>query len=260
MPPPDVFQLVRYASPVGDLAAYVSVHQADDKKRPAIIWIVGGFPPGGFGIHLVSEAPTANDQTAQAYRKADVLTLFPSFRGAFGNPGLQESFYGEVDDVIAALSYLKARNDVDPERVFLGGHSTSATLALLAAAATDEFAGVFAFGPVSDPLMYGEEALHFDPADHEETRRRAPIHYLDSIRSETYVIEGEYGNIMALRGLELVSNNTNLKFVQIAGADHFQPLAPLNALLAESIAGSRSGQRLGLEPAKMQASYSKARP
>src|SRR5258708_6545089 len=38
-PPPELFSLVRYPSPAGLLAAYVSKPAAGAKKLPAIIWI-----------------------------------------------------------------------------------------------------------------------------------------------------------------------------------------------------------------------------
>src|SRR5688500_4787344 len=41
-PPKGVFDLVRYTSPAGKLAAYVTPDPKDGKKRPAIVWITGG--------------------------------------------------------------------------------------------------------------------------------------------------------------------------------------------------------------------------
>src|SRR5205807_9563336 len=41
-PPPGLFRTVRYDSPAGKLAAYLSPAPADGQKRPAIIWITGG--------------------------------------------------------------------------------------------------------------------------------------------------------------------------------------------------------------------------
>ena len=41
-PPPDVFRTVRYDSPAGKLAAYLTPDPKDGKKHPAIIWIHGG--------------------------------------------------------------------------------------------------------------------------------------------------------------------------------------------------------------------------
>src|SRR5262245_7903931 len=45
-PPPELFQLVRYPSPAGELAAYLGVPQDPAAKSPAIIWLFGGFSNG----------------------------------------------------------------------------------------------------------------------------------------------------------------------------------------------------------------------
>src|SRR5687767_10437185 len=45
-PPEELFRLVRYKSPAGELAAYLSPPPGDGKKRPAIVWLFGGFSNG----------------------------------------------------------------------------------------------------------------------------------------------------------------------------------------------------------------------
>src|SRR5262249_622571 len=141
-PPAQVFRTERYDSPAGKLAAYVSRPPRDGKKHPAIIWIFGGFatsiaePPW-------EDPPPNNDQSASAFRKAGIVMMYPSFRGGNDNPGFKEGFFGEVDDVLAAADYLARQEFIDPERIYLGGHSTGGTLALLAAASTDRFRAVF---------------------------------------------------------------------------------------------------------------------
>src|SRR5262245_56974851 len=42
-PPQHLFRTARYESPAGKLAAYLSQSPKDGKKRPAIVWIFGGF-------------------------------------------------------------------------------------------------------------------------------------------------------------------------------------------------------------------------
>src|SRR5205085_2693378 len=109
------------------------------------------------------DEPPQNDQTASAYRKAGIATMFPSLRGGNDNPGFKESLFGEVDDVLAAREYLARQDFVDPKRIYLGGHSTGGTLVLLAAASTDQFRAVFSFGPVDDIRGYGPVfPLYFD--------------------------------------------------------------------------------------------------
>ena len=130
-PPPKVFSLVRYKSPAGDLAAYLTPDRGDGAKHPAIVWITGG-DCNSIG-DVWKDAPRKNDQTASAYRKAGIVLMFPSLRGGNDNPGRREGFLGEVDDVLAAADYVAAQPYVDPRRIYLGGHSTGGTLAMLVA-------------------------------------------------------------------------------------------------------------------------------
>ena len=133
VPPARLFRLVHYASPIGNLAAYVSQPPASGTKHPAMIWIFGGFG-NGIGETAWEAASPANDQSARAFREAGIVTMYPSLRGGNNNPGYPEGFYGEVDDVLAAADYLARQPFVDPRRLYLGGHSTGGTLALLVAA------------------------------------------------------------------------------------------------------------------------------
>ena len=131
-PPEGVFDLVKYPSKVGDLSAYVSSDPGDGQKHPMIIWVVGGWGNG------ISDFPWTypeweNDQTGSAFWRSGVLTMYPSFRGGCGNPGHYETLFGEIDDIVSAYEYAASLPYVDPDRIYLGGHSTGATRALLAA-------------------------------------------------------------------------------------------------------------------------------
>ncbi|MCO5171090.1 MAG: prolyl oligopeptidase family serine peptidase [Planctomycetes bacterium] len=255
-PPAALFSLVRYRGPAGELSAYLGKPAERGRKHPAIIWITGGFPPGGIGAAAWQPADPANDQSAQAYRRAGVVMMYPTVRGSFGNGGVQEAFLGEVDDVLAALEHLRGVEDVDPERIYLGGHSTGGTLALLVAAATDRFRAVFAFGPVADPATYGQRRLPYDARDAREGRVRAPVHHLAAVRSPTFVIEGEEGNIDSLRELERACKNPAVRFLPVAEANHFDVLAPVNALIARRLV---EGGALRLDPAEVQAACDEQR-
>src|SRR5262245_19185581 len=160
-PPPSLFRLVRYDSPVGPLAAYVGQVPKDGKKRPAIIWLVGGFE-NSIDELAWTRFPPEDDQSAGAYRQAGLVMMYPSLRGGNDNPGFKEGFYGEVDDVLAAADFLAKQEGVDPDRIYLGGHSTGGTLAMLVAASTDRFRAVFAFGPVDSIDRYEPNDVPFD--------------------------------------------------------------------------------------------------
>ena len=244
-PPAELMRLVRYDSPAGKLAAYVSVAPEDGKRRPAVIWIFGGFG-NGIGETAWEAAAPDNDQSASAFWRAGVVTMYPSFRGGNDNPGYQEGFYGEVDDVLAAADYLAAQPGVDPARVYLGGHSTGGTLALLAAAAAPagRFRAVFSFGPVDDVGGYGPDNLPFDTSDERELELRAPIRWLASIKTPTFVFEGAgpEGNLPALQALQAATSNPALHFHPVPGADHFNLLGPMNKVIAGKVLSDEGTQ------------------
>jgi acetyl esterase/lipase len=143
-PPKGVLDLIHYTSPAGQLAAYVTPRPPAGGRHPAIIWISGG-DSNSIGDFWSKQDP-ADDQNASAFRKAGIVTMYPSLRGGNDNLGYREGFYGEIDDILAAAAYLGKLDYVDPARIYLGGHSTGGTTVLLAAEASDRFRGVFAFG------------------------------------------------------------------------------------------------------------------
>ncbi len=230
--PAPPFMLSHYESPVGLLAAYVTSDPGDGRKHPAILWITGG-DCNSIG-DVWSEAPANNDQTAGAFRKAGIVMMFPSLRGGNQNPGKREGFWGEVDDVLAARKTLAQLPYVDPARIYLGGHSTGGTLALLVSESSDQFRAVFSFGPVEDVRGYPGEYTPFDTSNKNAAELRSPGYWLHTIKSPTFVFEGTGGNIDALRTMSKSTSNTKVTFYPIPG-DHFTILGPTNRLLAQKV-------------------------
>jgi dienelactone hydrolase len=179
--------------------------------------------------------PADNDQSASAFRKAGIVMMYPSLRGGNDNPGVKEGFFGEVDDVRAAADYLAKQDFVDPRRIYLGGHSTGGTLAVLAAESTDRFRAVFSFGPVADARDYDPKYLPFDIRDRREGELRAPVRWLHSIRNPVFVLEGTGGNIDALKEMARASRNPLVHFYPVKGANHFSILAPVTRVVADKI-------------------------
>ena len=234
-PPPELFRLVRYDSPVGKLPAYLTPDLGDGKKHPAIVWITGG-DCNSIGDGCWEEGPPSNDQSAAAFRKAGMVMMFPSLRGGNKNPGQKEGFLGEVDDILAATELLSKQEYVDPKRIYLGGHSTGGTMALLVAECSDRFRAVFSFGPVDNVGGYGPEFLPFDTSNRRELDLRSPGLWLHCINSPTYVLEGaSNGNVASLKKMARNSANPNVHFLQVKGANHFSILAPTTRLLAQQI-------------------------
>ncbi len=235
--PPAGFELAYYPAPLGRFPAYVTTAPNHAGKHPAIVWISGGFD-NGIGDSPWAPATPDNDQSARAFPKAGIITMYPSLRGGNNNPGYLEGLYGEVDDVIAAGKYLASRPDVDPKRIYLGGHSTGGMLVLLTAEASSIFRAVFAFGPISRIEEYSPDDLPFDTNDNEETSLRSPLLYLSAITSPTFVFEGTASpsNIEAVRELCSNCDNAHVHFYQLPGLTHFSELAPVTPVIASRIA------------------------
>lgn len=246
--------LIRYPSEVGELAAYVSKDPKDGKKHPAIVWITGG-DTNSIG-NMWTPMPPFNDQTAAQYRQAGIVMMYPSQRGGNDNPGRAESFLGEVDDVIAATKHLRTLPYVDPDRIYLGGHSTGGTLALLIAETTDVYRAVFSFGPVTQPSDYGGDYVTYDTQSIREEWIRSPVRWLDSIRSPTFVIEGQDGNWIPLHALKGANKNPLVSFIPIRNTDHFGVLAPVNAVIAQQIVEDTGPRpKFDLKPEALEALF-----
>jgi acetyl esterase/lipase len=235
-PPPELFSLVHYPSSPGPLAAYVTPRPKEGGRHPAIVWIFGGFDES-IDKTAWERADRTNDQSARAFREAGIVLMLPSFRGGNDNPGKRESFYGEVDDVIAAGDYVSRLDYVDPDRVYLGGHSTGGTMALLVAESTQRFRAIFAFGPVADIKSYEEELLFDFRNFDEEARLRSPMFFTSSIRTPTWAIEGSepVSNKDDFPWLMKRAGTAPLRTLVVPGVNHFSILAPVTALLAKKI-------------------------
>jgi dienelactone hydrolase len=229
------FELIQYESPVGALAAYVTRDPGDGNKHPAIVWITGG-DCNSIG-DVWSPMDRANDQSASAFRKAGIVMMFPSQRGGNNNPGRREGFYGEVDDILAATEHLARLPYVDPDQIYLGGHSTGGTMVMLVGAYSDRYRAIFSLGPVAAADQYGGEFVYCNPRDEHEIALRSPIYWLHCVKTPMYVFEGARdGNWDAIQQMADQNSNPQIQFFKIAGHDHFSVIAPLAEKLAQQVA------------------------
>ncbi len=246
VPPAGVLERVHYSSPAGKLVAYLTPNPKDAQKHPAIVWAHGGF--GGIGSFLWEKSSKRNDQTARAFREAGIVTMMPSWRGENDNPGRFELFYGEVEDLLAAVRHVKTLPYVDPERVYIGGHSTGGTIALLASEASDEFRAAFVFGAMVDGVAvlnddngYGNTPYQLGRANRDH-RLRSPLRYTAFIRRPTFYFEGEKSNyyVESARQMAERAKAAGVPFEAfILPGDHFDTLHPMTRLIAGKIMADR---------------------
>ena len=189
----------------------------------------------------------SNDQSGRAFREAGMVEML-LFRGCNDNLVIASISSARSTTVLAAIEFLRKRPDVDPERVYLGGHSTGATLALLVAASRPQVRAVFAFGPIARTEWYGETGTALDRADGTERVLRNPAAFLGEATAPVYVIEGsEERTAMNSEALRRAAGRAPIRFLQARGADHFSTLAPITELIASRLVReARRGTRFEL--------------
>ncbi|MDF1814446.1 MAG: prolyl oligopeptidase family serine peptidase [Verrucomicrobiales bacterium] len=265
-PPPEpdgkILKLIRYPSENGELAAYLTPDPGDGKKHPVMIWSKGGF--GGIGDYFWDEPSRLNDQSARAFREAGIVLMCPSYRGENDNPGKFELFYGEVDDFLAAVDYAKNLPWVDPDRIYIGGHSTGGTISLLAATTGIDCRAVFSFGGEPDLSVVmadgeGYDNTPYDIKSEYDHKLRSPIRYTNFIKSPTYYIEGgayEYSNNDAKKMERLAKKKAvPFKALVVDKADHFDILTSSTRLIAQKILADTGDTPISLTEAELNSAW-----
>jgi acetyl esterase/lipase len=239
-PPAEIFEKITYPSAVGPLVAYLTPDPKDGKKHPAMVWAHGGF--GGIGSYLWEPALKSNDQSARVFREKSIVLMCPSWRAENENPGRFELFYGELNDYLAAIEHVKKLPYVDPDRVYIAGHSTGGTMVLLASVASGSFRAAFSLGGMTDGIQVMQDGVGygntpyppFSTIDH---RLRSPLRYTAFITKPTFYFEG--GESVYHEGadrMKVVAATKKVPFeaFRLPG-NHFDILHPMTTLVAEKI-------------------------
>ncbi|MCU0723515.1 MAG: alpha/beta fold hydrolase, partial [Planctomycetes bacterium] len=161
---PRVVAMKKETAVAFDIAGSLRVPKDGDpaQKRPAVLWISGsgsqtrhGWAPQGPGRVLDVGSWEIHDALAEA----GFIVLSTDDRGIGGTPlgeaGVDpvEIGYDElVGDAQAALDWLKGRDEVDPGRVFVIGHSEGGLTAPLLATRNDWVAGIVCMGAMGRNL------------------------------------------------------------------------------------------------------------
>jgi dienelactone hydrolase len=106
----------------GRALAGLFVRPRGPTPAPALLYLHGGWALDDEHV-----------RDCQPFVEAGFAVFAPCYRGENGNEGEHEMLWGELDDALAALAHVRARPEVDPERVFVLGHSAGGMLAALMA-------------------------------------------------------------------------------------------------------------------------------
>jgi dipeptidyl aminopeptidase/acylaminoacyl peptidase len=220
VPPPGVNE-VPYRSGNFQLKAWVSAPTGDATRRPAVLFLHGGF---AFG----------RDDWEQAgpFRDAGFVVMTPMVRGENGLPGSYSMFCDEVEDVIAAADALAGLSYVDDKRIYVSGHSVGGTLTLLAAMSSDRFRAAASFSGSPDQVAWARgqmELVPFAATDKREFQMRSPLAFPRSFKCPVRIYYGSQEVLFAASSKKTASlakaANLDVEAVSVPG-DHFSSVAP----------------------------------
>lgn len=236
IPPDSLFEIIKYESNVGYLDAYISTNIDTTIKNPILIWAHGGF--GGIGSSFWQKGSYIEN-----FINAGFVILCPSWRGENMNPGKFELFFGEVSDLNKSINYASNLEFVDKNRIYLAGHSTGGTLAILASMLNKDLRATFVFGGapniediVSDGYGYGNTP--FDYKNKKESYIRSSINFVSSINNPIFYFEGEdsyYVKDAKLMEEKAEENSILFKAFIIKNQTHFSIVNPINKLISNKI-------------------------
>ncbi|HTU93466.1 MAG TPA: alpha/beta fold hydrolase [Gemmataceae bacterium] len=192
------------------LRTWVSEPPADGKRRPAVLFLHGGF---AFG---------ADDwEQTQPFRDAGFVVMTPTLRGENGLPGSYSMFYNEVDDVLAAAETLANLSYVDSKRIYIAGHSVGGTMTMLAAMTSNRFCAAASFSGSPDqaawarmqPPLMQPRVVPFNRADQREFQMRSPLAFPRSFKCPLRIYYGSQEFFFA------ASSQTLAQLAKAAGLD-----------------------------------------
>ncbi len=104
-----------------DLWGWLGRPQASSSApAPALVYFHGDFSIDAYDYEVLA-----------SFREAGFVTFSPILRGENGSEGEFTLLHDELDDAVAAVRWVAARPEVDPQRIYTFGHSVGGGLAAL---------------------------------------------------------------------------------------------------------------------------------
>jgi dienelactone hydrolase len=176
---------IEYPSGKLRLKAWMNRPADETRKHPAVLFLHGGY---AFDLD--------DWKVSKPYRDAGFVVLTPMLRAENGQPGAFTFFYDEVDDALAAASYLSEQPYVDADRMYVAGPSAGGTLALLAAMTSKRFRAAASFSASPDQVLrfkHIKNAARNVPVDlsnPRELQMRSPLAYATSFKCPARIYYG----------------------------------------------------------------------
>lgn len=201
-------EIVTFRAPDGtEVTGTLFLPQGASGRTPAVVYVHGGPPrqmmPTWHPAAYYSYAYAAN----QALAARGIAVLAVNFRTGIGfgqafrnAPGYGPHGSSELQDVVAAGEYLKARADVDPARIAIYGGSVGGYISAMALARrSDLFRAGVIWHPITDWTNWVKDDkpdLNYTPwgvteAGIEIARRSSPLWNVDSWTSPVLIVVGD---------------------------------------------------------------------
>ncbi len=242
--PPFGARQVTYRSGNLSLRAFVDPDPGDARKRPAVLFLHGGFAYGD-----------GDWEMPQAYRDAGYIVMMPVLRAENNQPGVFTLFYDEVEDVLGAADALATLEYVDENRIFVAGHSAGGTLACLAAMISDRFKAAASFSGVMDQTINVQDdpdLCPFNVRDNREIAMRSPSAFPTSFKCAARLYYGSqefWARDMTQRTAATAKKAGLDVAAEVVAGDHFTSVEPA---MARSIQFFAKFHPPGSEPAPLE--------
>lgn len=220
--PPTGVKQVEYTSDQLQLKAWILDDPGDGKKRPAVVYLHGGWAFGGMDW-----------DDAKPFVDDGFVLMMPMLRAENGNPGYFENQYGEVDDAVAAGEYVASLPYVDANNIFVAGHSAGGVLTTLVAMVPSNYKAAAALSGSVDYESFVDSgwgaSMPYNRFNGEERRLRNPMAFVGSLRLPIYLFAEQSNPHMRLVNQRFATRAKELgkscEFSSVHG-DHMSMVAP----------------------------------